>query len=180
MDWHLEETDGKATLEVRRASDGKGLYKAYAVGPAGRCLLGTMTPNPSGLALKRTLAVDALRQKGCWPVRRVETCLAYAFDAPNAAPAGWQALPSPPPFADPLLRRCAQQARGGWWQQTPAGATLAYPYSPSRPFPMSPIFCFARPGQLQGKAALFFSFDPAGRPILPHKNPPTENTRSVS
>lgn len=179
MDWRLEEDNGKATVEVRCPSDGKGLYKAYAVGPTGRCLLGTMTPHQSGLALKKTLAVDALRQKGCWPVRRVETSLAYAFSGPSAAPAGWRTLPTPP-LADPLLCRCAQRSGGGWWQQTPAGGTLAFLYSPRRPFPMEPLFCFASLGQLQGKPALFFSFDLAGRPILPHKVPPLENTRSVS
>ncbi len=95
MDWHLEEGNGKATIEAHCSADGKGLYKAYAVGPTGRCLLGTMTPHQSGLALKKTLAVDALRQKGCWPVRRVETCLAYSFAGPSDAPAGWGALPTP-------------------------------------------------------------------------------------
>ncbi len=180
MDWNLEEGDGKATIEVRCEGDGKGLYKAYAVGPTGRCLLGTMTPHRSGLALRKTLSVDALRQTGCWPVRRVETCLAYSFAAPSDAPAGWRALPTPPPLADPLLCRCAQRCGGGWWQQTPAGGTLAYLYSPQRPFPMEPLFCFARLGRLQGKPALFFSFDPAGRPVLPHKIPPLENTSTAT
>lgn len=178
MDWRLEEANGKATIEARREADGKGLYKAYAVGPAGRCLLGTMTPHSSGLAIKKTLAVDALRQKGCWPVRRVETSLAYSFERPSDPPAGWRTLPAPP-LDDPLLCRCAQRS-GGWWQQTPAGATLAYLYSPSRPFPMEPLFCFARLGRLGGKPTLFFSFDSAGRPVMPHKIPPLENTRDAT
>lgn len=180
MDWRLEEEDGKATVEVRCPADGKGLYKAYAVGPAGRCLLGTMTPHSSGLALKKTLSVDALRQTGCWPVRRVETCLAYSFEPPSTPPAGWQKLPFPPPLADPLLCRCAQRLKSGWWQKTPAGATLACFYSPQCPFPMEPLFCFASLGKLQGKPALFFSFDPSGHPILPHKIPSLENTRGVT
>ncbi len=178
MDWRLEEGNGKATIEARCEADGKGLYKAYAVGPTGRCLLGTMTPHSSGLAIKKTLAVDALRQKGCWPVRRVETSLAYSFEGPSDAPAGWRTMPTPP-LDDPLLCRCARRS-GGWWQQTPAGSTLACPYSPRRPFPMEPLFCFARLGQLGGKPALFFSFDPAGRPLLPHKIPPLENTRGAT
>ena len=59
----------RVRLEVRRADDGQGLYKACISGQNGELPLGTLLPEQGGLVLRRTLTLDALRRQGCWPIK---------------------------------------------------------------------------------------------------------------
>lgn len=173
LDYEVEEQGGKATLRLSCPNDGKGLYKAYVLGPSGRCLLGTMTPDRTRLCLTKTLGVDALRQRGCWPVRGVERELSFPFQPPGAPLPGWCPPPQGLPWAEDALRNAFERTRCPLYRAEPGGGfTLAYPYAPERPFPLPALFCLARTACLQGRVYLLFSFDSAGRPTLPHSGPP--------
>ena len=44
------------------------------------------------------------------------------------------------------------------------GFSLAYPFRPSEPFPLVPLFCFAPVEELAGEPCLIFPFRPGGCP----------------
>lgn len=168
MDWSVREQNGKATLTVTRPDDCRGLYRAYAVGPTGqRCLLGTLTPAGGRLTLRRALAVDALKQRGCYPVATVTVELAHPFAPALPLLPGWSAPPACLPFPDDILRTAYQRsAPKPYHQSVDAGFSLAYPYADNAPFPLPPLFCFARLASICGQPLWLFSFDARGTPIL--------------
>lgn len=159
MEHTVREQNGKVTVTVTRPIDDRGLYRATAVGAGGgRLLLGTLIPQGGRLILTRTLSVDALRQRGCYPIATVETALAHAFSGPAAS--------SPPSFPDDILRRAFAASPRGRWQATGDGFTLTFPYDPAAPFPMAPIFCLAQVVRLEGRFYLRYHFDKMGNPRL--------------
>lgn len=163
MNWTIDEQNGRVTVSVKRPNDDSGLFRAYAVGQSGgRLLLGTLAPQGGFLTLKRTLSVDALKQRGCYPIASVETVLAHAFSA--------SAPPPPPPFPDDILRKAFAASRGGRRQTTGDGFTLTFPYDPAAPFPMTPIFCFAQVVCLDQRFRLRYQFDKEGNPLFPTHN----------
>ena len=110
----------RVRLEVRRADDGQGLYKACISGQNGELSLGTLLPEQGGLVLRRTLTLDALRRQGCWPITGGRCALAFSFQEgqKNASPPALWSLrrDCAELLADPigrfLCRRCS--AWGGW------------------------------------------------------------------
>ena len=153
MEWRVREQGPRAVVEVRREDDGAGLYKAHAVGPSGRCLLGTLVPENSGLLLRRTLSIDSLRRQGAWPVTGVEVVLTHAFQDP-APVVRWE---------DPVLRRAAEHLPRYTVRREGEGFALAFPFDPRAPFPLLPAFCFAR---VEGGRLIFF-FRANGLPYIP-------------
>ena len=153
VEWTVQEQGPRAAVEVWRPDDGRGLYKAWAAGPGGRCLLGTLVPEGNTLRLRRVLSVDSLRRQGAWPVERVEEELAWTF-----FPQQRQVT-----FEDPVLRRSAADLPPHTVRWTADGFSLTFPYDPNRPFPLTPAFCFAR---VEG-GRLVFSFRADGMPCFP-------------
>ncbi len=174
MEWTAKEQNGKLMISVTRPMDDRGLYRAYAIGPGGsRCLLGALTPGGGCLSLRRTLSVDALRQRGCYPVRSVETALAYSFSAPAPAPPGWSAPPKALPWPDDILRAAyAAAPQRPFYQEEADGFSLAFPFRGAGPFPLPALFCFARLVPLRQQSCWLFAFDREGRPRLPAHNSP--------
>lgn len=171
MDWTAKEQNGKITVTVDRPLDNSGLWRAYAVGPGGsRCLLGTLTPGGGRLSLRRVLSVDGLRQRGCYPIASVEAALAHSFSpAPPPLP-GWSDPPRQLPWPDDLLSAAYAAAPKSRYQSADDGFTLAFPCRANGPFPMLPIFCFARCACLHGQLLWLFSFDQEGMPRFPAHN----------
>lgn len=162
MKWSASEQNGKVTVTVQRPNDGSGLFRAYAVGGSGgRLLLGTLAPQGGLLTLQRTLAVDALRQRGCYPVAAVDTVLAQPF-----APAA----PASPPFPDDILSAAFSRSPRGRREREGEGFTLTFPYDPAAPFPMVPIFCFAHFFCRDHRFYIRYAFDREGNPRLPAYN----------
>lgn len=175
MDWTAKEQNGRVTVTVDRPLDSSGLFRAYAIGAGGnRCLLGTLTPGGGRLALRRTLSADVLRQRGCYPIVSVETALAHSFaPAPPPLP-GWSDPPRSLPWPDDLLSAAYAAAQRPRYRSAPDGFSLAFPCRENGPFPMLPIFCFARRACLQGQFLWLFSFDKEGMPQFPtpaHNSP---------
>lgn len=161
MKWTCTETDGNITFSLARAKDDKGLYKAYAVGPGGKCLLGTLTPHFNELTLRKTLPKAALLRCGAWPVQRLECCLSFPFH-PADAP-----CPSDLFSGDPLLRRCFCSSPAPRYALLPSGFSLSYPFRCHCPFPMTPLFCFAQVTSQMEDPVLTFFFSPSGQPVMP-------------
>ena len=167
MDWTVNEETGKLTVAVTRPNDALGLYRAYAVGSSGgRCLLGTLTPQGDRLTLRRTLGVDVLRQRGCYPVTAVVTELAHPFTASPSPLPGWGAPPKDLPFPDNALRRACAAAPRPYYQQTERGFILAYLWKENAPFPLPILFCFAQTACVCGRRLWLFPFDSEGNPRL--------------
>lgn len=165
MDWHMTEQEGRVTFTVTRPADDKGLYKVYAVGPGGKCLLGSLIPEGKQLVLTKTLRRNLLAGQGCWPILRLECCLAYPFTNSNSAPPSAHLFPT-----DPLLRRSLCRGAKPCYCKTSNGFILRYPFRCDAPFPLLPLFCFARVEAVCGEKVVTFTFDSAGHPSLPQAN----------
>ena len=61
----LEEEGPRVRLEAVRPEDRRGLYKAWALGPGGSALLGTLVPEGDRLRLARTVSRQSLARAGC-------------------------------------------------------------------------------------------------------------------
>lgn len=152
MEWNVKEQGPRVIIEVWRKDDGEGLYKAYLAGPGGRCLMGTLMPEGGRLFLRRTLSIDSLRRQGVWPVRQVVEELVCSFrERPPAIE--WE---------DEVLRRCAQRLPRHTVRREGEGFSLSFPFDPRAPFPLVPVFCFAR---VEG-GRLIFSFHQGGVPYI--------------
>ncbi len=152
MEWNVKEQGPRAVVEVWRKDDGEGLYKAYLTGPAGRYLLGTLMPEGGRLFLRRTLSIDSLRRQGVWPVRQVAEELVCSFREQTPA-MEWE---------DEVLRRCARRLPRHTVRREGEDVFLSFPFDPRAPFPLVPVFCFAR----VENGRLIFSFHPGGVPYI--------------
>ncbi len=148
----MTEQGPRAAIEVRCDDKGDGLYKAYAIGPNGSFLLGTLMPENGKLFLRRTLTVDSLKRQGVWPVKGVECRLSHPF----------QNRPTAIPWPDEILRRSARRLPRHTVQRSGAGFTLTVPFDPRTPFPLTPLFCLSR----VENGRLIFSFREDGTPYI--------------
>lgn len=81
-----------------------------------------------------------------------------------APPGPEWARPGELPWPDALLRRVYCDSRGAFYRPDADGFLLAYPLSCRAPFPLPPLFCFARAECLGQRGWWVFAFDSAGRP----------------
>lgn len=161
----IQEEHGRVRCEAQLPNDGKGLYKGWLTGPGGKALLGTFVPQGKHLRLERTLSTDELKRQGAWPPEGAQAVLAFSFGGERQPPRGWTRESAPGRLmGEPLLAAAA----GGpaLVRREEGGFSLAYPYRPDRPFPLIPLFCFARLEELDGKVYLRFPFRPGGCPRL--------------
>lgn len=170
--WEME---GGGTLEVRpeglrvrfqarRPEDGRGLYKVWLHGErGGKLLLGTLAPQGGQLALARTLSLGELERAGCWPGPRARCVLAFPF---SGGQGGWTCEERPGRLVtDPVLRAAISGPM--LCRRGEDGFSLAAPFRPDCPFPLTPLFCLARPERRGGQLRLVWDFDRAGAPRAP-------------
>lgn len=163
----VREEGVRAVAAAERPDDGRGLYKAYLLGPGGRALLGTMAPEGGLLRVRRTLSLDELRRRGAWPPRGGAAELSFSFAEPDTPP-GWQRTdPAALPFREAELLRAAVRLGEVLCRRRPEGFALAYPFSTGEPFPFTELFCFAEPMALGGRRYVQFLFTPEGMPRMP-------------
>lgn len=168
----VREENGRARIEAELPDDRRGLYKGWLLGAHGRALAGTFVPEGGALKLRRTLSLDELRRQGAWPPAGAAAELAFAAGAvprreATAPPAGWQWEPSPARrMGEPLLARAAGERRA-LYRPEEGGFSLAYPFDPAAPFPLTPLFCFASVRRLGGTWYAVFPFRPGGCPRPP-------------
>ena len=168
----VREEGGRARIAAELPDDRRGLYKAWLLGEWGRALAGTFLPEGGVLKLHRTLSLDELRRQGAWPPTGALAELAFSAgaadgEAGSAPPAGWRWEPHPAGLlGEPLLARAAGERRA-LFRQEAEGFSLAYPFDPARPFPLSPLFCFASVRRLGEGWYAVFPFRPGGCPRPP-------------
>lgn len=164
--WLTVDTEGnRVVCSAQLAADGKGLYKCWLTGAGGKALLGTLIPEGEVLRLRRTLSVAELKGHGVWPPTGAEAVLAFSFSEKKAgSPQGWHRENNPARLmGEPLLARAAGEGRA-LFRQEAGGFCLAYHFRTDRPFPLTPLFCFARLERLEGEDYVVFSFRPSGCP----------------
>ena len=161
----VREEQNRAVCAAQLPNDGKGLYKCWLTGAGGKALLGTFVPQGGVLWLERTLTISELERQGAWPPEGGQAVQAFSFDGVEKIPAGWQREDNPGRLmGEPLL---AAAARGpALIRLDENGFLLAYLYRKDRPFPLTPLFCFARLETLEGRDYLCFPFRPGGCPRL--------------
>ncbi|WP_297212943.1 hypothetical protein [uncultured Flavonifractor sp.] len=164
---NVRESQGRAECCGELPDDKKGLYKGWLLGPEGRVLLGTFVPEEGVLRLTRTLGRAELERQGGWPPVGAEAALTYRVQrgAPSRpAPPGWTWTAHPAQLlGEPLLVRAAGKG-GALLRREEGGFTLAYPFRTDRPFPLTPLFCFARVTRLEGAYYAAFPFRAGGCP----------------
>ena len=62
--------------------------------------------------------------------------------------------------------QAAQTAPRPLYRPRPQGFQLAWPWDPEAPFPLPPVFCFARVQSLGDRPYLVFQFQPGGIPRI--------------
>ena len=162
----VREEGGRAVCRARLPDDGRGLYKCWLLGPSGRYLLGPFLPEGGELRLSRTLEVPALARQGAWPPLGGEAALTWAARPARQAvpPPGWAWEPRPAALlGEPLLREAVKEG-GALLRREGEGFSLAWPFRPDEPFPLPPLFCFARVEELAGAPHLVIPFRPGGCP----------------
>ncbi len=165
----VREAGLRAVAAAERPADGRGLYKAYLVGPSGRALLGTLAPEAGRLRVRRTLSLDDLRRQGAWPPVGGAVELAFSFGRDPPPPGwGWRE-PAELTFGEGLLERMVSEGGQVLCRRSGAGFALAYPFSCARPFPLTGLFCLAALATMEGRRYVVYRFDEGGWPKLPGK-----------
>ena len=168
----LRDEGGRVRLEAELPDDGRGLYKAWLLGRRGRALAGTFVPEGGALKLRRVLSLDELRRQGAWPVTGARAELAFAAgSSPSGGrvppPEGWRWENHPAGrMGESLLARAAGE-RPALYRREAWGFSLARPFDPGQPFPLTPLFCFAAVEKVGGGWHAVFPFRPGGCPRLP-------------
>ena len=84
-----------------------------------------------------------------------------------AEPGNWTPLTAPETrFRDPWLCRELREADGALTRTEAGRRYAAVPYDPARPFPLTPLFCFARIRRIGSRDYAVFAFDDRGDPTL--------------
>lgn len=165
----VRDVQGRAECKGELPDDKRGLYKGWLTGAGGRSLLGTFVPEGSALRLSRTVSVAELERQGAWPPTGGEAVLAYSFQKEQRerpVPSGWIRVPDPARLmGEPLLARALGNAKA-LLRKDSQGFLLAIYYRADRPFPLTPLFCFAQIVELDGASYAVFPFRPGGCPRL--------------
>lgn len=170
----LTEEGPRVRLEAVRPDDGRGLYKAWALGDKGSTLLGTLVPEGEVVRLVRTVSRRSLAQAGCWPVTGGRTVLVYSFP-PQGEPSPWRPEPHPERFCrDPLVRESLVGRPGFCGKKQGTSRLLSVPFHPREPFPLPLLFCLARVERREGRLWLVWEFDSGGSPVLPQAGEPPQ------
>lgn len=164
----LSEEGTRVRVRAQMPSDGRGLYKVWLLGGRGKKLLGTLVPEGQMLTLSRVLSRQELEEGGCWPPEGANAEMAFPFQKEERRPPkGWRFEASPERLmGETMLAKSAKGLRGALLQTVRDGFCLAFPYRVEQVFPMTPLFCFAELGVLDGRQYLFFKFNGNGCPIF--------------
>ncbi|MCI8827618.1 MAG: hypothetical protein HFE98_02050 [Ruminiclostridium sp.] len=152
-------------MEVRTTAT--GLCRGLLLGENGDLDLGPMLPEGGCLRLERSFLVETLKKKGCWPITGARL-VRPVKPAAGTPPKGWSrdlGLGALFPH-DPALAQAAELAPRPLYRPRPQGFQLAWPWDPEAPFPLPPVFCFARVQALGDRPYLVFQFQTGGIPRI--------------
>jgi len=136
---------------------GRGLWCAWIVGDRGELRLGILEPGERGACIRRRFShrmADPLGRVLRGELRPVE-----AAEQESWVPVEAHA------FQTPWLHQQLRQIPGALTRMTAQRRFLAVPYSEKKPFPLPPLFCFARVRRIGGEEYVVFAFDPEEWPV---------------
>lgn len=135
-----------------------GLWCVWLVGEKGELRLGVPEPQGDGAYIRRRFSNRMTAPLG--RLLRGELRPAASAEAAPWEPAACES------FRTPWLRQRLQKTSGVLTRQSGRCRFLAVPYDEKRPFPLSPLFCFARIRQIAGEMYAIFAFDGAEWPVF--------------
>lgn len=136
----------------------QGLWCVWLVGEKGELRLGVPEPQEDGAAIRRRFS-----NRMTAPLGRL--LRGELRPAASAETAPWEAVACDS-FQTPWLRRQLQEMNGALMRQTGRCRFLAVPYDERYPFPLPPLFCFARIRQIAGEAYAVFAFNQEEWPVF--------------
>ena len=155
----------KTVFTITARDGGKGLYKAFLCGSAGRLPLGSLLPQGGSLYLKRSVPNETLKCIG--KLQRGEGILSFLSPKAQSVPEGWRQEPNPQRlFQDPLLSRALGQTSGALVREAGDRTLLALPIY-GGVFPLTPLFCLSRIETLDGRDYAVFCVTKDGVPGIP-------------
>lgn len=139
---------------------GPEVFRLYAVGTAGRLRLGIPEPKGGLLLLCRKLSAREAAAAG--PLLRGELRPCGAEDDEV-----WQPVSNPEQlFRNAFFKERLRGVQGALSRREDGVRCMALPYSERRPFPLVPLFCFARIRWIGGQMYAVFCFDQDENPLL--------------
>ena len=139
----------------------EGIWCAWAVGERGELRLGVVEPKGDRATIRRRFSHQLTAPLGA--LVRGELRPAAA----RAETGTWESVPLPMNlFRTPWLRRWMQGAANVLTREEAGRRYVALPYDPRRPFPLTPLFCFARVARIQGREYAVFAFDRNELPVF--------------
>ena len=155
--------DGRR-MEIRAEMEdpGDGLYRAVLQGDRGELSLGVMEPREGLLVLRRRPERCEVEHLG--KALRVQVSCAFSF---RKRPL-WTATEDPASLLqDDFLRTRLVALSCAYWRTSQGRRLMAFPLREGTPFPLEPIFCFARIERVENEICAVYAFDENGQPVQP-------------
>lgn len=162
--------------------EGPALLRAWLEGERGELPLGVLAPEGDVFTVCRRLSRRGTRELGrlkCCRVRRLDEQPEKKPKEkpekrePPSAPPGWERADRPERLtASAFFAHMLRPLSGVLTRREGGGRLIAAPYDPAEPFPLPPLFCFARIWDAGSGRYAVFAFDERGAPVMPGENGP--------
>lgn len=137
---------------------GSAFLRAYLAGERSEMLLGVLAPEGGAYTIRRRLSHRETAGLG-----KLLRC-----DARREGELAWECVSAPERLlTSPYFSHMLQGVPGVLSQQQGERRLIAVPYDPAKPFPMTPLFCFAKICRIEGARHAVFAFDRQERPLMP-------------
>ena len=145
-------------FDVRCMQRETGIWCAWAVGEQGELRIGILEPQGRELVIRRRFS-DRLTQ----PLGKL---LRGEVRPTGEQKTSWKETAAPEMlFRAPWLRR-SLQGRAALYRWEGRRLYLALSYDCGQPFPLLPLFCFAKLCRIRGKTYLLFCFNEDQQPVF--------------
>lgn len=139
-------------------SPGPALLRAYLVGERSEALLGVLAPEGGAYTIRRRLSHRETANLGKF----------LRCEARRNGEQAWELVSAPERLLSmPFFSHMLQGLPGVLSRKRGERRLVAIPYDPARPFPMTPLFCFAKICQIEGAKYAVFAFDAKEMPLMP-------------
>lgn len=137
---------------------GPALLRAYLVGERSELLLGVLAPEGGAYTIRRRLSRRETEKLG-----KLLRC-----DARREGERPWEQAASPERLLkSPYFSHMLRGVPGVLTQRRGERLLVAIPYAAAKPFPLPPLFCFAKICRMEGESYAVFAFDDQERPLMP-------------
>lgn len=147
------------------------LLRAWLEGERGAIPLGVLVPEGDVFTIRRRLSRERTAELGrvrCCRVRPAEETEPPPPEPspPPGPPEGWEASSRAERLVGGYFAHFLRPLPGVLTRREGTTRLLAAPLDTAAPFPIPPLFCFARTCTLGGGRYAVFAFDSAGAPVM--------------